>query len=151
MLQIGDVHYPEAVSESLGDVKDRVFPPGVREATTITPMQCVLRAAMREADQRKLHSVLFCGDLTSFGRAEEYRKCVEHFHKALNLATYDSRRIHAVPGNHDVDRTLVKPTEMFEKFIPFQRAWEDVGLSVLAVRAPRITDVALAICEHASC
>ncbi len=141
-MQIGDVHYPEAVSESLGDVKDRAFPEGVRDVTTITPMQFVLRAAMREAERRKVHSVLFCGDLTSCGKAEEYRKCVAHFHQALNLGSYGPRRIHAVPGNHDVDRALVNSTELFAKFASFEQAWQDVGLDILAVRSPRITNVA---------
>jgi hypothetical protein len=53
---------------------------------------------------------------------------------------------HAVPGNHDVDRTLAAAApagQLFEKFRPLTEAWADEGLAILAtdaVRSTRITD-----------
>ncbi len=70
LLQIGDVHYPDAVRETYGDFKDLGFPSGLANLTRTNPLQAVVR---RLADQR-VDGFLVAGDLTSKGNVSEYDK-----------------------------------------------------------------------------
>lgn len=140
-LQIGDVHYKEATAKTLGDVKDLAFPPIVRDTLSVTPIQWVIRAIASESRPRKFDGILMCGDLTSYGKADEYLSCVKSLVNALDLSKYDAKRLHVVPGNHDVVRSAANGASLFEKFAPFKNAWESVGLPILAVEDPRLTSV----------
>jgi predicted phosphodiesterase len=99
LLQIGDIHYPDAVREVYADIKDKGFPAGLTSLTHTNPLQAVVR---RLVDQ-KVDGILICGDLTSKGNIPEYQKCVQYL--VDNLAPTSADRLHTVPGNHDVERS----------------------------------------------
>lgn len=136
LLQIGDVHYPDAVKEVHADIKDAGFPAGLTNLTHTNPMQAVVR---RLVDQ-KVDGVLVCGDLTSKGNIPEYDKCVEYL--VDNLAFTNVDRLHAVPGNHDVERSRVDPDgkDLLSKFQASKDAWSSRGFPVLAVDSARTTE-----------
>jgi hypothetical protein len=137
-LQIGDIHYPEAVQEIHGDLKDASFPAGLANLTRTNPLQAVVR---RLVDQ-KVDGVLVSGDLTSKGDVSEYGKCVQYLVDNLSFTSADSDRLHAVPGNHDVERSKIDPSgkDLLSKFKACSVAWSSRSLPVLVVDSPRITD-----------
>ena len=138
LLQIGDVHYPDAVRETYGDFKDLGFPSGLANLTRTNPLQAVVR---RLADQR-VDGFLVAGDLTSKGNVSEYDKCVQYLVDNLRLTSSDLNRLHAVPGNHDVERSRIDPTgmDLLSKFEACEISWSSRNLPVLAAASPRITD-----------
>ncbi len=138
LVQIGDVHYPDSRHERLGDLKDEAFPPTVAESVRLTPLQCVVRA-LAEEQERSPKALLFCGDLTSRGSLQGYKDCLDYLSEVLRLPTWRLNRVHAVPGNHDVDRAGIDVTSgsLFRKFDGFKQAWEDIGLPILTVEGPR--------------
>jgi len=93
--------------------------------------------------EEKCHAVLFCGDLTSRGDASGYKACASYLVKALGLSTWNVRKLHAVPGNHDVDRARIDPTgeHFFDKFASCRGAWEALNLPILAVERFRRADL----------
>lgn len=136
LLQIGDVHYPDAVLEVHADIKDAGYPAGLANLTHTNPLQAVVR---RLVDQ-KVDGVLVSGDLTSKGNISEYDKCVQYL--VDNLAFTNADRLHAVPGNHDVERSKIDPTgkDLFSKFQASKEAWSSRSLPVLAVDSARTTE-----------
>lgn len=144
LLQIGDIHYPDKRNERLGDLKDESFPSGIADAAQLSPLQCVVRAVTEVQEQRP-KALLFCGDLTSRGNVAAYQECLSYLSKALRLNAYRPDNIHAVPGNHDVDRKSIDPSgvDLLKKFGEFRKAWEDIGLPILTVDAFRESVVRL--------
>jgi hypothetical protein len=142
ILQIGDVHFPDAHLETLGDLKDAAYPAKVIDKMRLTPLTCVVRALEAEME-KSVNALLFCGDITSFGDVAGYRACLAYLSDILRLKKWNRRKVHAVPGNHDVERgkTDAPGTDLFAKFAEFKRAWEDVNLPILTVDAARITDL----------
>jgi hypothetical protein len=108
----------------------------------LTPLTCIARALETEMETSP-NALLFCGDVTSFGDVAGYRSCLEYLDNVLRLRKWNGRRVHAVPGNHDVERGKVDATgtDLFAKFAEFKRAWADVNLPILTVDEARITDL----------
>lgn len=158
LLQIGgDVHYPDAKSGSaLADIKDKAMPPPFVDAVVPHKLQNVIRALTKLCQPNKhgerLNGILFCGDLTSIGDGSGYQECVEYLNNVLELTNanvWPRDHIHAVPGNHDVDRNLCSPTspDLFGKFRPLAVAWENVGVPILQAGAIRQTTISADGCS----
>ncbi len=148
LLQIGDVHYPEFIRENLNlDSGDRGFPSGVRSQVVTHPSQTVARAVQRLLNQdEKISFIMICGDITTKGNLEGFRDGLTWL--ATQLGLNDQHRwpidaIHAVPGNHDVDRKVVSPDEsdVHKKFAGIEQAWVAQFDVVLTVRGLRITSL----------
>ncbi len=106
-----------------------------------------MRSLVRICNQHRtsLAGLLICGDLTDKGNLDGYRICLEYLVKNLrmNEGIWPTEQIHAVPGNHDVNRTKCDPkgTDVHLKFEPLIDAWVNVGLDVLAAKQCRHTRV----------
>lgn len=142
ILQIGDVHFPDAHLEKLGDLKDPAYPAKVTDKMQLTPLTCIARALETETEKTP-NALLFCGDITSYGDLNGYREGLAYLSDVLQLKKWRARKVHAVPGNHDIERGKVDAlgADSFAKFAEFKRAWEDIKLPVLTVDAARITDL----------
>lgn len=137
LLQLGDVHYPEYRKESMIDAKDRAFPQGLQELTQLNPLQAVMRRIGKlEAD-----FILLCGDITTRGDVGQYDDGLAYLFQNLDLNKRDPDSLHAVPGNHDVERAKVDPTgaDLYAKFGSFASLWASRGLPILTVDGPRKT------------
>lgn len=141
-IQIGDIHFPEARRESFADRKDESFPPAIAEITTMRPLTCVTRALTRELEQ-KPNGLLFSGDITSKGSVDGYNDCLDYLNQIINFARWKEHTIHAVPGNHDVDRSKIDPTgrDLYGKFSAFEEVWLRFDLPILATRTLRSTRI----------
>jgi calcineurin-like phosphoesterase family protein len=142
LIQVGDIHFPESRDESVADKKDSSFPKAVADMAAMRPLTCVSRALTRELDQ-KPNALLFSGDMTTKGNVDGYRECLEYLNRVVNFARWKPNKIHAVPGNHDVDRKMVDPTgkDLYAKFTPFELLWESYDLPILTVSKIRSTKI----------
>src|ERR1700728_437162 len=140
LLHIGDIHYPEALAERLTDIKDKSFPAHVVESSALRPLELVVRSLLSEIESG-CDGILFSGDLTCRGDISGYKDCLQYLSPVI--ASMAADRIHAVPGNHDVDRAAidVAGVDLVAKFESFRLAWEALGLPVLAVDGVRMTDI----------
>ena len=143
LLHIGDIHYPERYNERLEDVKDKALPSEVVEQMVQIPLQAVVRQAARELEADPVNGYLVSGDLTSKGSLKAYEECLDFLLKAFTLKAVPQDRIHAVPGNHDFDRSLVDPVDPSKKFDQISAAWKSRGIPVLAVKGVRHTTIKL--------
>lgn len=138
VLQLGDVHYPDACSATdLLDWKDKGVPEPLISAIAPDPLANVVKALLRIIDEAPVDAMLICGDLTSRGSLAGYTRCVEYLTRTLRIADplrWSQDRVHAVPGNHDVDRTLcdLHQTDAHRKFQPLADVWAAVDLPILA-------------------
>ena len=145
LLQIGDIHYPDAKMETFQDVKDPGFPRALTDLVVAQPLRMVMRAVGSLCD-KGVDGILFCGDLTSIGKIDGYRECIEYLNKALKLSTpgkWPVEHLHAVPGNHDVNRALcdVNGHDLFHKFAPLDSAWSEQNIPVLCTKNSRSTEI----------
>jgi 3',5'-cyclic AMP phosphodiesterase CpdA len=146
IFQVGDVHFPEHNAPD-ADVKDASFPVSIVKATTTSELQAATRALLGELGHEPDALLVISGDLTSRGDLTEYQNCVNFLVQAFvlsDIAKWDPNRVHVVPGNHDVDRTLTQtfPEEdLHSKFGPLTDAWKAHGLDVLATIGPRTTEI----------
>jgi hypothetical protein len=144
LLQIGDIHFPEARMETFSHSKDKGFPSAIAGMTAMRPLVYVSRALVKELE-KKPHALLFSGDLTSKGSVTGYSECLAHLKGLINFKRWEVDSIHVVPGNHDVDRAHIDPKgeDLFQKFRAFTNLWEDLGLPILSVDRFRETQIAL--------
>src|SRR5260221_1390869 len=140
LLHIGDIHYPDACSERLADVKDSGFPAHLAESSSLKPLELVVRRLLSEIESG-YDGILFSGDLTCRGDIGGYEECLRYLLPAIESMA--AERIHVVPGNHDVDRAAASSSsgDLGAKFESFRLAWERTGLPVLAVNRVRMTDI----------
>jgi 3',5'-cyclic AMP phosphodiesterase CpdA len=145
LLQIGDVHYPELLKDfPVSDIKDRGYPRGVLNITVPSDTRVMLARSIRDvANDPSIAAVLVCGDLTTGGRLDPYEECRKWLRDACglgDLTRWPQDRVHVVPGNHDIDRTLCSPDELdtTKKFEQIEAAWQADG-NELTVRRLRTT------------
>jgi hypothetical protein len=136
LLHISDIHFPEAETAKLTDMKDSGFPPAVADIASLKPLQSVVRK-IQSILQTGVDAILFCGDLTSKGDLAGYSKCVQFLSKLLRAALTESwiaDRVFVVPGNHDVNRAFCDPTgnDILKKFLPLVGEWSAVNLNLLS-------------------
>ncbi len=154
ILQVGDLHYDEANAGPAVDGKDSHISPALVAAAAPSQLRAVMQAAQKRCASDPIDAIVFCGDLTTRGVLSVYEECVEYLDVGFSLAGSSSRpegTLHAVPGNHDVDRRLVDPEgkDLFSKFEPLARAWRSRGLSILACDSVRNTKVGVVGSEAA--
>lgn len=145
LLQVGDVHLPDHATKPLVDVKDASFPSRVTNLATPKPLQSVLRELARQSSHAD--ALLFCGDLTSRGDLDYYERCVEHLTSLLGLKTRTLESLHAVPGNHDINRTIIEAEDLFAKFRPLELAWKRHSVPILATTECRATTISADGCR----
>jgi hypothetical protein len=145
VLQLGDVHFPQHENVVAVDHKDHAASPSLVSAVAGNPLQQVVRRARRRLDELGPATLLAqCGDMTSFGDLASYDRCVEYLTGALDLPAHPADLLHAVPGNHDVDRSLCDPADTFAKFEPLADSWQRRALPILSARGVRVTRPVLA-------
>jgi Icc-related predicted phosphoesterase len=129
VIQIGDIHFPEAEMDVMGDFKDRALSEGFGETIGIKKK---LRQVIQKVDQVRskldVCGLLICGDLTTRGAIDKYRECIEYLNSNMRLDDADSilpDHWHVVPGNHDVQRKSLRPNASpFPKlFRPLEVEW----------------------------
>jgi hypothetical protein len=148
LLQIGDIHYPQAVGSLISDHKNGGISSEFVAKISPHPLQMVCRKLATLASAGDIRGVLLCGDLTSFGCIASYKKCAEFMSDVLGLTNpgqWQENQIHLVPGNHDVDWALCDTSgaDIWGKFRPLCKIWSDIGLPILPV-----PDVRQARIEH---
>lgn len=152
VLQVGDVHYPDHRRRD-ADIKDSRLPTALMSATTSAELQAATRALLAVADQSPGAVLAFTGDLTSRGDLTEYENCVQYINDAFLLSDatrWSLDQLHAVPGNHDVNRALAATApagDLYRKFEPLTLAWSTKSVDILAVQAARRTTVTDGICS----
>lgn len=138
ILQLGDVHLPDHQSMTIADLQDDNFPPRLTDAISPSRLQAVLRKASERI--RDAECIALCGDLTSRGDRKGYEACIDYLIEALDLHEMQHRRIHIVPGNHDVDRSAVPATGSIDKkFTHLAQSWKERGLDVMSPDGIRTT------------
>jgi hypothetical protein len=153
LIQIGDIHYPDAQkSGQLVDCQDDAMPKWLIQQVSADRLRNALRAVVTvcERDER-VSGIMLCGDLTSRGHIEGYRKCLEYLNDALQITNrerWQEQAVHVVPGNHDIDRDLCDPAhaDPYRKFGPLESAWQDLGMPILRCESVRRTRIALLSC-----
>ncbi|MCH8043057.1 MAG: metallophosphoesterase [Planctomycetes bacterium] len=145
LIQLGDVHFPEAKSAQIGDLKDEAAPKSLVTAIAPKRLELVMRKVSDVAADPTVCGLLICGDLTTYGDLDEYRRCVEYLNKIVEVGSPDrwpDNSLHVVPGNHDVARELCDPdgVDLFEKFAPLVASWDKLGRNaILPVQGIRST------------
>lgn len=149
IFQVGDVHYPDH-TKPFADIRDGALSAAlVAAATPETELQGSTRALLARLESTAHPILVFMGDLTTKGDLAQYDSCVEFLERAFSLsdaATWQEERLHVVPGNHDVDRSLAAPGDLLSKFVPLADAWHGHGLGVIATKSIRHTTF-----EHDDC
>lgn len=142
LLQLGDIHFPDAIGAKLADRKDSGISAALTASITPQRLPIVFSEITRLIDKHGITAILMCGDLTSYGDIDAYTECVQYLNKTLDLVDrWQPDRVHVVPGNHDVNRRLADRTaEILPKFEPLEAAWSEIGFSdVLATGTRRST------------
>ncbi|WP_425252431.1 metallophosphoesterase family protein [Janthinobacterium sp. NFX145] len=148
-LHLGDVHYPDLILRSqLVDHKDQGLAAATVGAVSSTRIADIARGINRiRAEEKNLVAIVLTGDLTTKGNIAGYKDCLTFLHRTLQLSDVDywqHRGLLAVPGNHDLDRSLiVNGQPLLDKFSPLSQVWADVcgSASALTVGMPLATDL----------
>lgn len=152
VIQIGDIHFPEARNKTIADLKDDAVSEGFSDRLAPKKLPRVFREVARIRDEFLPCGILICGDLTTKGDVQQYDDCIQYLTRCLSLG--DSRvtnpdHWHVVPGNHDVDRMSLAPgTHPFPGlFTPLNDLWTaNCPTSTLTVDQTRVTQL-----EHDGC
>lgn len=148
ILQLGDIHYPEAKADYLLDYKDKSLSPSLVHRFAPLRLHAVIREVLSLWERCKPTSLLLCGDLTSKGDLAQYGPCVDYLIQSLGLGAdkWPAESVHAVPGNHDIDPKECDSTgaDLFKKFVPLTAAWTDRSFPIFSPNdirtTPAITD-----------
>lgn len=142
ILQVGDVHYPEAIAEAGAlDLKDMAFPAALQSKLSVKKISHVTRHAMAHIDRGDVDLLVFVGDLTTRGDTAAYESCIEFINGSLNASLAHSGKPGALgitPGNHDVVRNHTLDVSLIDKFRPFQDIHSKHSIRPLPVGAPEI-------------
>lgn len=137
VLQVGDIHYPEARKGPLPiDLKDKAFPPGLIQKLGIPPLQAVVREIQGQMRKRQIDAIAFMGDLTHKGDNDGLSECISYIKKSfLDYITSYKASVPAivVPGNHDVIVPATGITDIESKFGVFNEALKANGLPEICV------------------
>lgn len=146
ILQIGDLHFDQADMAPDADQKDTKVAPSLVAASAPGRFPAVMKAVQRRCAKNLPDGVAFCGDLTTRGCLSVYQRCLNYLDENLGLSEkryWSDERIHAVPGNHDVKRSLADPNgeNFFGKFEPLTAYWRELNTDVLACDRVRSTSI----------
>lgn len=143
ILQVGDLHYDDLRNAELDvDVKDRGLSDSIRESLGPHVLQAVMKPMVEQLELSD--AVMITGDLSSYGNYAVYVEAVSYLNVAFALPDRSPDTLHAVVGNHDVDRELIgtgerELREILAKFAPLTVAWQDHAVPILAPDAVRAT------------
>lgn len=148
LLQLGDIHFPDAKAAAQAvDNKDAGIPSNLVQAISFNGLEQVIREILRvrEGANQPL-GLLLCGDLTTGGDVAGYEDCLKYLAKSLEIddaSVWPDASLHAVPGNHDVDRSTTDPaaTDLFAKFESAQAAWDRLRPNIFEPRDARTTSL----------
>lgn len=144
LVQIGDVHLSEHQNELVGDIKDKSLPTALVASVAPQKLRLVIRGVLDICEKQGADGIFICGDLATRGDLAEYERCVNYLSDALNLleaSRWPQESLHAVPGNHDVNRTLCGAADLLQKFGVLKTPWSNIKLPILATDSVRRTDV----------
>jgi 3',5'-cyclic AMP phosphodiesterase CpdA len=130
-LQLGDVHYPDLLTVKTADHKDKGISSALAEAVGPSRIAAITRGISQvRADEKNLVAIVLNGDLTTRGDVGGYEACLTFLHGALELSDQEywkERRLLAVPGNHDINRSAIVMGEpLRKKFAPLLDLWVKV-------------------------
>jgi predicted phosphodiesterase len=78
-----------------------------------TPQELVLSSLIRKLQEitraEPIKVLIVTGDIAFSGKSVEYEKAKELLNKIIHTCKIDIRNIFMIPGNHDVDRSKIKP------------------------------------------
>jgi hypothetical protein len=92
-------------------------------------IQTILKDLIKELNQDP-KGIFICGDLTTYGDLSVYNDCLTFLKNRILLTFFKNKsdtKIFIVPGNHDIDRNLVKESSLDPKFIPISTALSNNG------------------------
>ena len=139
ILQLGDVHYPEAKAQGAAiDIKDPTFSPSVANSLSLQPFQAVSRSLRKLIEQSGIDALVLMGDLTSKGSQSGYEECVDFLSKSLFSLFPEVNwpgTIMLLAGNHDVDRKNYSVADLTSKFDPLNEILGRYRLPKLPVDA----------------
>ena len=130
-IQIGDVHFQDKKDAHLNDIKDKAVDSDFINNISPNPFSKVSTELVRVIQKMSISGILLSGDLSSRGCLDSYKACVDHFVELSEIFTKDEKKIHVVPGNHDIDRKTAIEGNHGDKFKPFQEIWKKIGLDIL--------------------
>jgi hypothetical protein len=147
VIQIGDIHFPQAKLARIGDFGDQALSRNFRQILEQPKLQIVFRALGRVKSNIETCGFLICGDLTTKGNLEEYKLCIQYLVDNMQLddiAAVPRSHWHVVPGNHDVARKSLEPNSnpFPALFRPLENEWNSLVpsdvLTVEGMRSSRI-------------
>lgn len=125
LLQIGDIHFDCADDKRvMADIKDKGFADKLAEPMRISEMGYIIKEFMKEPLDN-ISAILMCGDLTTSGSMDGYRKCLDFFSRRLAKFKHGKNNILIVPGNHDIARKNFSDNYLIPKFLPIIEALTD--------------------------
>src|SRR5687767_2823018 len=120
ILQIGDVHFPEAIRGRPDvDLKDVSFPSALTGHLGGSALQAVTRSIQTVINSTKCDAIVLMGDLTSRGDKQSFSRCLQFLEQAFlgkGVMPMSPGQMIVIPGNHDVDREDARSAVLEEKF-----------------------------------
>ncbi len=143
ILQIGDVHFPEASrGRSDVDLKDASFPSALIGHLGGNALQAVTRSVQAVISSNKCDAIVLMGDLTSRGDKQAFWRCLQFLEQAFlrkGVTPILPDRMVVIPGNHDVNREDAKSPNLEEKFDHINALLNKAGMPEIKIdRSPVI-------------
>jgi calcineurin-like phosphoesterase family protein len=116
LLHLSDIHFDEknSLSDSNIDVKDGIE----------FDLQCLMKTYPSPVDY-----ILVCGDVAFSGKKSEYDKAKTWLDKLCEIVKCKPSSVMIVPGNHDVDRSLLKGSYIQELLHQEIRSKSESGIN----------------------
>ncbi|MCF4128475.1 metallophosphoesterase family protein [Methylobacterium sp. SyP6R] len=134
ILQIGDIHFPEAISNRPDadlkrdpfDISDEIAPIGLRIQK--------ISESFSQYEEQYFDAIAFMGDYTTgnpdlLSQMQSMEECIDYLDRnviKILLGKHGHARSIFVPGNHDVDRTKC-PSSSGDRYGKFQYYIEKIG------------------------
>lgn len=105
ILQIGDVHYSEAIAaKAKTDTKDPTFNHSTLAGLSTPPFQSVIRRLLETIKSEQIDIVAVMGDITDRGDEKGLDAGLAQLKAVFENSRVPNSAIHFVPGNHDIKR-----------------------------------------------
>jgi predicted phosphodiesterase len=125
-IHLSDIHFIRGFSsESPYDLDEKVRDQIVADVAT-------MRRSIAIAGNGDVTGILVTGDVAFAGKSEEYRTAVDWLNQVSRAADCDSSRVWVVPGNHDVDQSVLKQYDAIPRIHDDLRRTGDPDRALLA-------------------
>jgi len=104
LVHLSDIHYGSMGTEEHFDLDSHVRNELVRDLTTMKA----------QADIGKMDAILITGDIVYSGQEQQFSKMAEWLKKLCGYLDCSEERVWTTPGNHDVNREILKNSPMAE-------------------------------------